>query len=40
MATIAQKPLFGWNQIERLGDLKRLRLVLENLPDELLMRKL
>jgi len=40
MATIAQKPLFGWDQIEALGDLKRLQLVLENLPDETLMRKL
>jgi hypothetical protein len=34
MATISQKPLFGWEQIEALGDLKRLQLVLENLPDE------
>jgi hypothetical protein len=40
MATIAQKTLFGWDQIEALGDLKRLRLVLENLPDEALMKKL
>ena len=40
MATITQKPLFGWDQIEALGDLKRLRLVLENLPDEALMKKL
>ena len=40
MATISQKPLFGWDQIEALGDLKRLQLVLENLPDEPLMKKL
>jgi hypothetical protein len=40
MATIPQKRLFGWDQIEALGDLKRLRLVLENLPDEALMKKL
>jgi hypothetical protein len=40
MATIAQKPLFGWDQIEGLDDLKRLLLVLDNLPDEPLMRKL
>jgi Transposase domain (DUF772)/Transposase DDE domain len=40
MATIAQKRLFGWDQIEALGDLARLKLVLENLPDESLMRKL
>ena len=40
MATISQKPLFGWNQIEGLGDLKRLQLVLENLPDEPVVSKL
>ena len=40
MATLSQKPLFGWDQIEALGDLGRLRLVLENLPDEALMKKL
>jgi hypothetical protein len=40
MATRSQKPLFGWDQIEALGDLKRLRLVLENVPDEALMKKL
>ena len=40
MATLSQKLLFGWDQIEALGDLKRLRLVLDNLPDETLMKKL
>lgn len=40
MATISQKPLFGWEQVESLGDLKRLQLVLENLPDEQLVGKL
>jgi len=40
MATIAQKTLFGWEQIEALGDLKRLQLVLKNLPDEGLMKTL
>jgi hypothetical protein len=40
MATISQKPLFGWDQIEALGDLKRLQLVLENLPDEPLVHAL
>lgn len=40
MASIAQKPIFGWEEIEGLADLKRLRLVLENLPDEPLMRVL
>jgi hypothetical protein len=40
MATLSQKPLFGWDQIEALGDLKRLQLLLDNLPDEPLMSKL
>ena len=40
MATIAQKQLFQWDQIEALGDLARLKLVLDNLPDEALMKKL
>ena len=40
MAIIAQKQLFGWEEIEVLGDLKRLRLVLEYLPDEPLMEAL
>lgn len=38
MAIIPQKPLFGWDEIEYLGDLERLRLVLEYMPDEELMR--
>jgi hypothetical protein len=40
MANIAQKKLFGWKEIEQLGDLERLRLVEEYLPDERLMRVL
>jgi hypothetical protein len=40
MAIIAQKRLFGWEEIEELGDLKRLKLVLEHLPDERLMKVL
>ena len=40
MAIIAQKRLFGWEEIEELGDLKRLALVLEHLPDEKLMKVL
>ena len=40
MAIIPQKSLFSWKQIEDLGDLERLRLVLEHLPDEPLMRRL
>lgn len=38
MAIIPQKRLFGWEEIEDLGDLERLRLVLEHMPDEELMR--
>lgn len=38
MATIAQPILFTWKEIENLGDLSRLRLVLDNMPDEALMQ--
>jgi len=37
VAIIAQKPIFGWDEIEGLADLRRLRLVLDSLPDEALM---
>ncbi len=37
MAIIAQRQLFGWQEIEQLGDLDRLELVLRYLPDEPLM---
>lgn len=40
MAIIPQLKLFGWNEIEQLGDLERLRLVLEYMPDEDMMRLL
>ena len=40
MATIAQQSLFCWQEIEELGDLERLQLLLENLPDEPLMCEL
>jgi hypothetical protein len=40
MATIAQRELFSWKEIEKLGDLERLRLVLDYLPDEELMEVL
>ena len=40
MATIPQREIFTWKEIEKLGDLERLRLVLEYLPDERLMRQL
>lgn len=37
MAIIPQMSLFSWNDIEELGDLDRLRLVIEYLPDGRLM---
>ena len=40
MATITQREIFSWKEIEKLGDLERLRLVLEYLPDEQLMLKM
>ena len=40
MAIIPQQSLFVWSEIENLGDLERLRLVLEYMPDEDLMQKL
>lgn len=38
MAIIPQLKLFEWTEIQTLGDLKRLQLVLEAMPDEELMR--
>ena len=38
MAIIPQKQLFGWKEIENIGDLDRLRLVIDYLPDEKLMQ--
>lgn len=40
MAIIPQQTLFVWREIEELGDLERLRLVIEYMPDEDLMNKL
>lgn len=40
MAIIPQISLFEWTEIENLGDLERLRLVLDHIPDEELMQKL
>ena len=37
MAIIPQITIFEWAEIENLGDLERLKLVLENLPNEDLM---
>lgn len=40
MATLTQKQLFVWQDIEYLGDLERLNLVLKNIPDEYLVLEL
>lgn len=40
MASIARTDLFCWNDIDELGDLERLVLVFDHLPDEALMRTL
>ncbi|MDD5708668.1 MAG: transposase [Kiritimatiellae bacterium] len=40
MATIPQKQIFCWEEIESLGDLERLLLVIRHLPDEALMAAL
>ena len=40
MAIIPQRQVFGWQEIEDLGELERLRLVLDHLPDEQLMKSL
>jgi hypothetical protein len=40
MAIVPQQTLFVWSEIENLGDLERLRLVIEYMPDEELMAKL
>ena len=38
MAIIAQKKIFSWEEVDELGDLDRLPLVLKSLPDEALMQ--
>ena len=40
MAIIPQMSLFSWTDVEELGDLDRLRLVIEYLPDNKLMKTL
>ncbi len=40
MAIIPQTKLFCWEDVENLGDLERLKLVLEAIPDEPLMQNL
>ena len=40
MATILQKPLFSWEDLDRSSDLCRLQLVLQYLPDDAIVRAL
>ncbi len=40
MAKTQEQFLFSWKDVENLGDLKRLELVLENIPDDELIAKL
>jgi len=40
VASIPQKSLFEWNDVDDIGDLVRIEFVLENLPDEPLMHAL
>jgi len=40
MARIAQCNIFSWKEIEDLGDLERLQLIIKYFPDEKLMQKL
>ena len=40
MAIISQKGLFSWKEVNELGDLERLQLVLKYVPDEELMEHL
>lgn len=40
MASVARNELFGWQEIEELGDLERLQTVIEELPDGPLMQSL
>lgn len=40
MATLPRPQLFCWDSVDQLGDLQRLRLVLDALPDEPLMQTL
>ena len=40
MAILPQLKLFDWHEMQPLGDLERLRLALESMPDEELMRVL
>ena len=40
MAIIPQESLLSWEDVDNLGDLQRLKYVIDSLPDESLMRKL
>jgi transposase len=38
MAIIHEQELFSWKEIEDLGDLERLKLIIDHMPDEKLMQ--
>lgn len=40
MAQIYQKSFFSWKDLDDLGDLKRLKLVIDTMPDQKLVRTL
>ena len=40
MGIIAQKSIFCWKDLENIGDLQRLKYVLENIPDTKLIKRL
>ena len=40
MAIVQEPELFSWKEIECLGDLERLKLIIDHMPDEPLIRLL
>ena len=40
MAIIIQQKLFSWKDVDLSGELERLKMVIETIPDEELMRDL
>ena len=40
MAIVYQKSLFSWKDIDDLGDLERLKLVIDHIPDQKLISAL
>lgn len=40
MSIVAQISMFSWDEIEKIGDLERLRILVDHLPDESLLHML